>query len=490
MGRQYGNTASNLSGRGTKILYNSHKVGKKRVRKRMKSTSIFLIQLLLWLSIIFAGMPASYAVMMPNQQVQAVQALEDTLFAIHYDQEPLDARVGRLEDTVFGQVQTGSSIEARIIKLQGSLSPKALGPLSPVSKATGTQTAAKNNTQAVNPGNSANAETARNQPLGNNNNAPNYNTATKQTPAGPQKIASANGLSSSGLGNINRVQGHGNTGNTAGLKGAGPATAISPEPGETDYPTVTQMEMKVFGKTFPKEDITQRLNRLEVQVFKMPQTGALSDRTDNLRLVVLGDTGQAQAANNTGYADPNNYGIPVAPQNSTMGYGYPQAPNYGGNGANGNYGYNNGDPQQASYNPAYNGGQPYNGQGNYGVNNTVASAAGGSPMPGYGNTGAGNYQPSANTSAPTPDMMAAMSEVEKEVLGTTYPAEPINTRLDRVETKVFKATSPDMNPQDRIQRVIAVASAGGAPMNNKTKAKATLQTILPIILTLLPLILL
>jgi hypothetical protein len=83
-----------------------------------------------------------------------------------------------------------------------------------------------------------------------------------------------------------------------------------------------------------------------------------------------------------------------------------------------------------------------------------------------------------------------MEEIEKEVLGSTYPTEPLTTRLDRLETKIFKSTSPEMSPEDRMQRVIAVASAGGAPQSASSKAKSTLQVLLPIILTILPIILL
>lgn len=427
----------------------------------MKSRAIFLIQLFLWLSMFLTlGMPTAHAAMSQAQEVQAVQVLEDTLFAVHYDQDSLNNRLSRLEETVFGQAQSGASPEARITKLQTSLSPKALGPLSPLSKAT----PAKNTANAPN--------TAASQQNGAT--PPNQTQTYPQTfPTGPQasgapqRVATSNGP---GNGALNRQ---------AAPKSAVNATPASPEPGETDYPTVSQMEMKEFGQTYAREDITQRLTRLENKVFKMPQTGSLADRTDNLRMVVLGDITQGQPVASA-YTQP-------AP-----GYGYPQAPNYGG------YSYNNAPPQ-TSYGALPGNYPPQNG---YTYGQPAGATTGGSgygaasPMPGYGdpyNNGASNvsYQPTdASHAAVSPDLMAAMSEVEKEVLGTTYPSEPINARLDRVESKVFKATSPEMNPQDRIQRVIAVASAGGAPPTTKTKMKNTFQTLLPIILTILPLVLL
>lgn len=440
----------------------------------MKSRTIFLIQLFLWLSCILGCvLPTAQAALAPNQEIQAVQSLEDTLFAVHYDQDALNDRVSRLEETVFGQAQTGANIDARITRLQGSLSPKALGPLSPIAKNSGnTQPSANSGANKGNGPSDNSVNQQRNTPM-----ATNSNTL-------PQQVASNSGTSTSGKNRFNRQSAVKAPNSTSAKSAANPANSsvsASPEPGETDYPTVSQMETKLFGKTFPKEDITQRLSRLENQVFKMPQTGSLADRTDNLRMVVLGDVGQGQ-----GQPVANGYqSDPQYPVGSS--YGYPQPPNYSGyNGMGGSSssGYGGSNPY---------GNSAYSPPGNY-PSTPIASAgstAGGmNPMPGYGRPGNTAYQPKDSANATTPDMLAAMNEVEKEVLGTTYPAEPINTRLDRLENKVFKTTSPDMSPQDRMQRVIAVASAGGAPMTNKAKVKSTFQVLLPIILTILPLVLL
>ncbi len=466
----------------------------------MKNTTIFLIQLLLWLSIagssIIGISPA--AAMMPKEEIQAVQTLEDSLFAIHYDQDPISSRLSRLEETVFGQAQSTTSVDARIAKLQGALSRTALGPLSP--------TAA----QSAKPATQSNAATlpSATQPTTTAGNSIASTSGTQSIPGRPF-TPNASAQTAGKSVKTNTV----NTTRPPANAYPGKTTAAIPEPGETDYPTVSQMELKTFGKTFPKEDITNRLNRLENQVFKMPQTGSLADRTDNLRLVVLGDAGQgapnitygpaSMSPNYTGSGqpDPNlnngsyNAGYnPGYAQGYNPGYtqgnaGYPQPPNYGGQG---NYSYPPANPM-----PGYNNGTPMAQSGStssigYSMPNTGSTN---NPMPGYGNASppvATPYPtPSANANnAATPDMLAAMNEVEKEVLGTTYAAEPINTRLDRVENRVFKTTSPDLSSEDRIQRVIAVASAGGAPMSNRAKTKATLQTLLPIILTLLPLILL
>jgi hypothetical protein len=269
------------------------------------------------------------------------------------------------------------------------------------------------------------------------------------------------------------------------------------------------MELKRFGKTYVQDDITVRLSRLEKDVFKTVQTGELADRVDNLRLVVLGDTGNVAST-------------AAASQDPMAGGGgayYPPGPSYGSGYSSGNYsgGYSGGGypmygPSASSYpQPPNYGASSYNGtpiasvgQPSYGGRYAGDPSGGyGGAMPGSYNTGSynsGGAYPgayggvpgnSAGVSAdPTPDQLAALSEVEKDVLGHTYPSESFNDRLDRVETKVFHTTSPEMSNEDRIQRVIAVASAGGAPPTGRAKAKATFQTLLPIILTILPMVLL
>lgn len=357
--------------------------------------------------------PVQAAAMAPTQQVQSLQALEDALFTVHYDQEPIDSRLGRLEQTIFGQAQTGTA-DSRITKLQKVLSPGSLGPLSPTAKPADKQPVA----------NSA-PETASNT---NTIKKPVFSSAVK-----PNKSPAP----------------------------AAPATAMAPQSGETDYPTVSQMEQKVFGKTFAQEDITQRLPRLEKQVFNNAQNGILSDRVDNLRLVVLGDTGNQQPM--SGYIPPNYY----APQ-SGYGNNMPNPPQF----------YM---PNQ-SYNSPFNSGPVASGSPNQGY-------PGDDPSTGLPNNMNGGMN-SNNDDNPTPDMLSAISEIEKEVMGQQYTSEPFTTRLDRLENKIFHVTSPEMPTEDRIQRITAVASAGGAPESPKTKAKHTLQSLLPIILTILPLVLL
>lgn len=464
----------------------------------MKRMRAFLLSVVLLLTMLLMspGMVQA-AALTPNQQVQTVQSLEDTLFAVHYDQDAMDARVGRLETTVFGQPQTGP-LDARISKLQSVLSPSALGPLSPVAKATPAAGTNSNNQAQANPptamNSAANAQAGKSNPV-------KPAVATKPyAMSAPQATA----------GNSNPVR-------TAQSQ---PQSKTAPAPGETDYPTVSQMELKRFGKTYVQDDITVRLSRLEKDVFKTVQTGELADRVDNLRMVVLGDTGNAASsgmayqnpsagAGNTYYPqDPaytqgpsygtsygnTSYNGPAGyPAYGSGGSSYPQPPNYGASPYTGTP-IASGQPGYSNYYGGNN--MPNNGQMGYGY---PAPSTAGDPNGGYNEPGSYpnsyNGAPGTNGSAAvngpaTPDQLAAMSEVEKDVLGHTYPSEPLNARLDRVETKVFHTTSPELSNEDRIQRVIAVASAGGAPPTAKSRAKATFQTLLPIILTILPMVLL
>lgn len=334
-----------------------------------------------------------------------VQALEDTLYTTHYDSEPVESRLNRLEITVFGQPsQSNLPVNARVSRLKAVLSqPNEIAPLAP---------------------NTSTATTAPAQPQ----------TSSRTTQ--PQQQTSSSYSK--------------------------PSAQTQPEPGETDYPIVSEMENKLFSKTFDREDITQRLSRLEKEVFKVQQSGVLADRVDHLRSVVLGDD------NNNALTPDRTANAPYSPP--PIQWNPPASSGYGN--SSGSFTYYNNSNNSSSYNT--NGGSQRS-------NNAYSMQ-----MPStYGNRGG-----SLNDQSATPDMLSAMAEVEKQVIGHTYPSEPMNVRLDRLETKVFNTTSPEMPNEERMQRVIAVASAGGAPQSAQSRTRSAFQTLLPIILTILPMVLL
>lgn len=84
---------------------------------------------------------------------------------------------------------------------------------------------------------------------------------------------------------------------------------------ETQYPAVSAMEQRVFNRTFEQDTVDVRLARLERRTLGQVQYGTLQERTDQLRMVVLGDTGAGSIATNpqpSGYFPPN--GNPSSPQ--------------------------------------------------------------------------------------------------------------------------------------------------------------------------------
>lgn len=198
-----------------------------------------------------------------------------------------------------------------------------------------------------------------------------------------------------------------------------PQAAPAPLANESNYPAVTALEQKVFGRTFEDtgEDITQRLERVEMATFQTPQRGALVDRVENLQLLVFGDN-RPRAVSSV------NTNLPAA----------------------------NGGVQPLSRNVLY---DP-------------------------------SYIP-ANQA----DMMAATSQLEHQLFKQSFPSEPLPQRLDRLEGKLFNGTSPEMTEEDRLQRIIAVAAAGGdrpgpAAVGGGSGGKGgAMDVILPIVLTVL-----
>lgn len=76
------------------------------------------------------------------------------------------------------------------------------------------------------------------------------------------------------------------------------ASESTPKPGETSYPAVEDMEMRVFKQRFPNKPLEDRLAALEKQVFHQPMQGSLQDRSDRLQTVILQPTGGPPVASN------------------------------------------------------------------------------------------------------------------------------------------------------------------------------------------------
>ncbi len=284
-----------------------------------------------------------------------------------------------------------------------------------------------------------------------------------------------------------------------------PATPEEPEPvakkqeGESSYPVLTAIEKRVLGNAFEDEDISARLNRVEGKVYGHRQQGTLMDRMDGLRLRVLGDLPPREVPEASPYgagpppyypyAPPaHGYAYAPYPPPGAGGYGYYPPPNGGGYGPPPGYPPPAG-PQASASSPAAPT-EVY--QTDTTQNNDVFSSPNyESP---YANTP--NY-PSVDdlaegASGQSPDLLAALNQVEKKVLRKTYPTEDVDARLARLENKVFHQTAPPgVSHDDRLQRIIAVAAAGGDKASSTTSTtKSSVRSILPVILMLIPLILL
>ncbi len=242
---------------------------------------------------------------------------------------------------------------------------------------------------------------------------------------------------------------------TGAVKPSGQPAQTEPLPDESDYPALAIMEQRVFGRHYEGEGLDPRLDRIERKVLGMPQRGPYYARVDNLRLVVLGDTAVASDALTRYGAQP--------PPHSTYFPGIP--------------------PQQAAPYTSVNTGQTaptatpgQPGQTNYGTGYPQY------PMGGPPQTGSYGAPSHPNVAA---DVANALTSVEDQILGKTYPMEPNSQRLDRLEEKIFNRTSPGISEEDRLQRVIAVASAEGKGRepNGVTTggAKSTVKSLWPLI---------
>ncbi len=195
-----------------------------------------------------------------------------------------------------------------------------------------------------------------------------------------------------------------------------------PEKVESDYPVVALIENKLFGQPDPKSALSERLNRLDTRVFGRPQRGSYMERVDNLRLVVLGDTG------GSGY-------FPSAAQTQ------PKVQNAS---------YFPGIPPRYSYQGTASGSSPQ-------ATPPVFTTHGQAP----------SLPQQTQTSAHTAfDNM--LLQAEQTVLNRSFPAEPSGQRLDRLEVSLFgRVAPPEISEQDRLDRILAVASAEGQATSDR-----------------------
>ncbi|MBY0450289.1 MAG: hypothetical protein K2X01_06665 [Cyanobacteria bacterium] len=335
-----------------------------------------------------------FAVITP-EDLSSVSMIEGVLFKNHFTDESLEQRLTRIETVVYGQPQDGKMTEPRLRALQTALLRRQAHSQPNISQV-GTkpnQASKKSKFEVIAPKTSILPKLP-------------HLIQPELLPLPSFKKKSPN------------------------LKDNNPQNSDPKNSDRDDYPTVNTMEKRVFGKNFAREDISQRLARLETQMYGQGQLGTLQARTDRL-------------ADTLGLN--YNQGTPSGEDPSGV---YTSRDNLGGDDLGGT-------PSVTPLRDLSDGDLG-------GDNNSLTSSIA--------------------------DIQRALASVEQQVFRKTFINETVDQRLARLEGKIFHQTAPDGTPADaRLQRIIAVASASG---NNadiiKRSPVQTAGRILPFVIMILP----
>lgn len=209
-------------------------------------------------SVAFLSQPGAQAV---NGNDQSLVKLETKFFQHDYGKDEMPSRLERLEKMVFGETKTGTD-DQRL----------------------------KNLVAAV----------------------PNLNSVddTASAPSGGNSAGSGGGAP--GAGNTGRRQ--------------PPTSQVAGESSEpiadlSNYPAVSAMEKRIFGKDFAGEPITKRLDRLEVKAFgKSNPNAELIDRVDHLRSSTGVDVARQAPAGSDWADDDETYQAPKTSYGQPLPY--------------------------------------------------------------------------------------------------------------------------------------------------------------------------
>lgn len=91
---------------------------------------------------------------------------------------------------------------------------------------------------------------------------------------------------------------------------------------DSDYPAITMLESKVFGDTYEHLAVEARLDQLELKTLGRMQRGTLQERTDQLRMTVLGDPdgglGNTTPGDDTSDSGHNSYSSGSSPSAANL----------------------------------------------------------------------------------------------------------------------------------------------------------------------------
>ncbi|MBX9695871.1 MAG: hypothetical protein K2Z81_26025 [Cyanobacteria bacterium] len=293
------------------------------------------------------------------------------------------------------------------------------------------------------------------------------------------------------------------------------SNAAASEPKErldagTEYPAVSAIEKKLFGKEFANEEVGKRLARLETKVFGKPSSSDdMAERTDRLKTSTGIDIAK-NAPLGTDWADEDeadvDYPEPSAPV--SRGYSSPLQSKPGEDGMSYSgrnirqdfekaFGRRPGGPGGFSGSGGSGGSGSYGMSGSRGFSGSGSSGSygfgGGSSTIGGGDSDDNDRQlaftPRSSSMPPTapPIRRGAPSGgaggmglnqqvegLENEIFGKSYRSDPLISRIDRLEKTIFpNASSHPASPGDRVAKLLSVVPvssshtvAQNTPFNN------------------------
>jgi putative component of toxin-antitoxin plasmid stabilization module len=345
------------------------------------------------------------AIAATSSDIEAIGKLENKFFQHDYPKDDINARLDRLEQIVFGEAKQGLEAD-RIANL--------------ISAVPASVTKSDNSAGLDNSLSKADSKPYESNSLGSNNSG--MQKAIKDTSSTYEPVANS-----------------------------------------SEYPAVTAIEKRLFGKDYAAEGIIKRLERLETKEFgKVSNIDDLSERVDKLKRATGIDIAK-QAPPGSDWADDEEGGDDITyhpPASNKLVY--KSADNEDGKSFSGR-------DLREDMRRAFGSSRGYTGSsGTYGSSGIINSQD-----DGY-TPGRGSY-PRAIGSGPiaaAPDMaknsyntmpQAALglgqqvSLLEKEIFGKTYGNDTIPERLNRLETTVFAQQKPaaDKAIPERVKRLLA-----------------------------------
>ncbi|MBZ0186434.1 MAG: hypothetical protein K8F91_09325, partial [Candidatus Obscuribacterales bacterium] len=274
----------------------------------------------------------------------------------------------------------------------------------------------------------------------------------------------------------------------------------------TQYPAVSAIEQKLFGKEFVDDKVEARLARLESRVFGKPSTSKdLSTRTDLLKQ----STGVDITKNSPSGADwgDDEEDIDFPTPNEPVARGYNNLRTKAGEDGRSFSGRDLRKDFQQAFGSSYPGTQPkpfssgaYSaqgsgsygmstggggtgsyGSGSYGMGSSlnqppklsyVPSAAPPFAPPPFApdrSTNSGNSAGQASSTAPLANSSMGLSQsvagLETAVFGKQYGSDPLSSRVDRLEKTIFpnQVVMAGADLKARVDRILGMIPVGGQP---------------------------